>query len=209
MRLIAVLGLIVACQAQPRPPLGILRGDLLSWEGTWQDGVLQLRLDSGIDYECRFSAATFFERDRARISVGKLRPGDKLHVVSDRTSPNAKCFARMVRIVSEHEAPFQWGSLRRATESFAPRGSLVYAGVVVQPEEGAFVLRTRAGERHRILLRRDTRFIDNGLPAGPEILTANRQIYVRAGFNADEEMEAYQVVSGEILQPLAPAPRQP
>lgn len=209
MRYALVLGLVSAAWADPRPPLGILRADFLSWEGTRQNGVLQLRLESGIDYACHFNAATFFERDRARISVGKLRPGDKLHVVSDRTSPSAKCFARMVKIVAEHEAPFQWGSIRRATESFAPRGTLVYSGVVVLPEEGVFVIRTRSGERHRILLRRDTRFVDNGLPAGPEILTTNRQVYVRAGFNSEEEMEAYQVVSGEILQPSLAPPRQP
>lgn len=209
MRYAMVLGFLSAASAEPRPPLGILRADLLSWEGTWQTGVLLLRLDSGIDYSCNFNSATFFERDRTRIGVGKLRPGDKLHVVSDRTSPAAKCFARMVRIVAEHEAPFEWGSVRRATESFAPRGSLAYSGVIVQPEEGSFVLRTRTGERHRILLRRDTRFVENGTPAGPEILLANRQVYVRAGFNSDEAMEAYQVVVGEILQPSSGPARQP
>jgi hypothetical protein len=209
MRCAVVLFLGAVAAAEPRPPLGILRGDLLSWDGTWQNGILQLRLDSGIDYSCNFNSATFFERDRVRIGVGKLRPGDKLHVVSDRTSPSAKCFARMVKIVAEHDAPFQWGAVRRATESFAPRGSLVYSGVIVQPEEGAFVLRTRSGERHRIMLRADTRFVDNGVVTGPEILTMNRQVYVRAGFNSEEEMEAYQVMSGEILQPSPGPARQP
>jgi hypothetical protein len=209
MRCFLVLGIVTLAFGQPRPPLGILRGDLLSWEGTWQNGVLQLRLDSGIDYSCQTSTATFFERDRTRIHPAKLRSGEKVQVMSDRTSPGAKCFARMVKIVSEHEAPFQWGSVRRATESFAPRGSLVYAGVVVHQEEGAFTMRVRGGERQRIVLRHDTRFLDNGAAAGPEILVANRQVYVRAGFNTEEEVEAYQVISGEILQPLGPLVRQP
>jgi hypothetical protein len=209
MRYALVLGIVSVALGEPRPPLGILRADLLSWEGTRQGGVLQLRLDSGIDYSCNFTSATFFERDRVRIHAGKLRPGDKLHVMSDRTSPGAKCFARMVKIVAEHEAPFQWGSVRRATESFAPRGALVLSGVVVRSDAEAFVIRTRTGERHRIRIRPDTHFLDNGAVATLDVMITNRQVFVRAGFNSDEEIEAYQVISGEILQPTGPTMRQP
>lgn len=209
MRLCLVLGFGCLVIAQPRPPLGILRAELLSWDGSWKDGILQLRLDSGIDYSCGFTSLTFFEREGNRISPGRLRPGDKLQVMSDRTSPGAKCFARRVKVVAEHDSPAQWGSVRRATEHFAPRGNVVYTGIVVSQEESAFTMRLRSGEKHRILLRGDTRFLDNGASAGPEILVMNRQVHVRAGFNPDEEMEAYQVVSGEILQPGAPRVRQP
>lgn len=203
------MGLVSVAMGQLRPPLGILRAELLSWDGAWNDGVLQLRLESGSDYSCAFNSRTFFERDRTRISPGRLRPGDKLHVVSDRTSPNAKCFARMVKVVAQHEQPAEWGSVTRATEHFAPRGSLLYSGVVVDQAEAAFTMRTRAGERHRILIRSDTRFLSNGSAAGREILEMNRQVNVRAGLNPDDEIEAYQVVSGEILQPAAGRARQP
>ncbi len=204
MRISPILALMgaAAVWGQPKPPLGILRGELSSWTGSWDGGALQLKLDSGIDYECQFNSRTFFDRDRARISVGRLRPGDFLEIVSDRTTASSVCFARMVKVVAtlQGEQPV-WGQVTRATEHFAPRGSLIYSGIVVEHAGDGFLLRTRAGQRVAIRIRSDTRFVQNGLPSGRDILSVNGVVFVRAGIGLGEEVEAYQVVAGEILQP--------
>jgi len=103
MRISPIVALVwtAAVWGQPKPPLGILRGELSSWTGSWDGGALQLKLESGMDYECQFNSHTFFDRDRSRISVGRLRPGDLLEIVSDRTSVGSACFARMVKIVAK------------------------------------------------------------------------------------------------------------
>jgi len=62
-------------------------------------------------------------------------------------------------------------------------------------------LRSRAGERSAIRLRPDTRFLMEGQPSELGSLRANLVVFVRAGKNLDNEVEAYQVVWGEILQP--------
>jgi hypothetical protein len=206
-----VLGIIlgIAGFGQLKPPLGILRAELLSWDGSWDNGTLRLRLESGLDYACNFDARSFFERDRVRISPGRLRPGDRVEVMSDRTAQSSLCFARMIKVVAIHEEAAVWGSVTRATEHFAPRGTLIYSGVVVEEGTNQFLLRTRSGQRQAIRLRPDTRFVQNGRAGGREILAINAQVYVRAGLNSEEEVEAYQVISGEILQPKGPTVRQP
>ena len=204
MRISPIVALVwtAAVWGQPKPPLGILRGELSSWTGSWDGGALQLKLDSGMDYECQFNSRTFFDRDRSRISVGRLRPGDLLEIVSDRTSVGSACFARMVKIVAKlQDDPVIWGQVTRATEHFAPRGDLIYSGIIVEHANNGFVLRTRAGQRIQIRLRSDTRFVQNGLPSGRDILSINGVVFVRAGLGLAEEVEAYQVAAGEILQP--------
>jgi hypothetical protein len=195
--------------AEPAIPLGILRAELLLWEGSWDGGTLRLKLDTGQAYACAFDARSFFERDRVRISPGRLRPGDRLEVVSDRTSNATACFARIIKVMTGKEEPLVWGSVTRATEHFAPRGTLLYSGVVVADNGERFTLRLRSGERAVIRLRRDTRFLRNGQVAGREILLINVGLFVRAGLGFDDEIEAYSIVSGEILQPRAPGSRLP
>jgi hypothetical protein len=195
--------------AQPQPPLGILRAELIAWDGSWDGGALRLKLDSGIDYACAFDGRTFFERDRVRISIGRLRPGDSLEVVSDRVTPSARCFARMVKVLTTPVVVPTWGSITRATEHFAPRGNITIVGVIVELDGANMIVKTRQGERQTIRLRHDTRFVLNGAPATKEMVALNLAVFVRAGVGSDEEIEAYQVVTGEILQPRAAPTRQP
>ena len=199
----------VTALPQSKAPLGIVRAELLSWEGSWDGGLLRLKLDTGGDYACAFDARSLFERDRVRISPGRLRPGDRLEVISDRTSQATTCFARMIKVLTGQEEPLVWGSITRATEHFAPRGNLLYSGVVVADDGDRFTLRLRSGERTVIRLRRDTRFLDGGAAVGREILRVNAPLFVRAGLGFDEEIEAYSVVRGEILQPRSGEPRIP
>jgi hypothetical protein len=62
-------------------------------------------------------------------------------------------------------------------------------------------MRSRDGERSSIRLRPDTRYLMEGEPAEIGSLRANLVVFIRAGKNLDNEVEAYQVVWGQILQP--------
>jgi hypothetical protein len=61
-------------------------------------------------------------------------------------------------------------------------------------------LRTRRGEQH-LLLRQDTRYLGDGARVDLKSLQVNTRVFVRAGRNLDQEIEAYQVIWGSIVQP--------
>jgi hypothetical protein len=92
--------------------------------------------------------------------------------------------------------------LRSPTESFAPRGALTFSGTVVSLAPESFLLRTRRDGERVILRRDDTRYFEDGAQVESGKLAPNTRVFVRAGNNGDEEIEAYQVVWGEILEPL-------
>jgi hypothetical protein len=62
-------------------------------------------------------------------------------------------------------------------------------------------LHTRNAGDQVILLRQDTRFLENGEIVEPSVLHPSMRIFVRAGRNLDNETEAFEVVWGEILTP--------
>jgi hypothetical protein len=82
-----------------------------------------------------------------------------------------------------------------------PRGTLTYAGVIARLGDGRMVLRTRGGGEAHILLRPDTRYLSGGAIVEHSALSLSTRVFVRAGRNLDDEIEAYQVVWGEILSP--------
>jgi len=61
-------------------------------------------------------------------------------------------------------------------------------------------LRTRVDGEKLILLRQDTRYIGDGQRVGADGLKRNTRVFVRAGRNLDNDVEAYQVVWGGIGQ---------
>jgi hypothetical protein len=87
------------------------------------------------------------------------------------------------------------------TLSIAPRGSLTFTGVVLRMDDDGMVLRTRVDGEKWILVRRDTRFREDGLRVEPSSLHSTTRVFVRAGKNLDGEIEAYEIVWGEILTP--------
>jgi hypothetical protein len=63
------------------------------------------------------------------------------------------------------------------------------------------VLHTRADGDLNILLRKDTRYLQDGQVVEPEELKPNTRVFVNAGKDLYNEVEAYQVVWGKILEP--------
>ena len=198
---------VPSARAQTRLPVGLLNVSLTRWEGTWEAGELILALEASGDFRCRFDGRTFFEREGRRIPIARLHPGDRLEVMSDRTTHNGHCFARRVKVVTGETVADLTRQSIRATEHFAPRGGLQYSGLVIRRDAQVLVLRLRDRTEQSIKLRPDTRFIDAGAPASLANLLINERVFVRAGLNLEDEVEAYQVVRGEILQPAASSPR--
>jgi len=82
-----------------------------------------------------------------------------------------------------------------------PAGNLTYAGVVSRMGPDRIVLHTRDGREQSMLLRADTRYMRNGDLVDAATLKLNTPVFVRAGKDLWDQIEAYQVIWGKILAP--------
>jgi hypothetical protein len=192
--------------AQESAPSGFLRGQLLSWAGTPRAGEFIFQAAENHIYFCSYDEKTYFEREKRHITIAGTEKGDRLEVVSDQRQGSSVCYARTVHIMDEARIVKFPGVRPRAhpvntPDLAATRGTLAFSGVVLKVTPETLYLRSRAGERSAIRLRSDTRYLMEGQPAEVGSLRANLVVFVRAGKNIDNEVEAYQVVWGEILQP--------
>lgn len=207
MRLLCFAVLVSAVHAQ-QAPIGIVRGELVTWRTAAGTGQIDMKTAEGRAYQCSFDKKTYFERDNQPVTSGAMAAGDRLEIVSDRKFGSQLCYARTVHL-SDAGTPPRLGPggrprFRREqspTESFAPRGDITLAGVVVSVERDLLTLRTRVDGDKLILLRQDTRYIGDGQRVDAAGLKRNTRVFIRAGRNLDDDVEAYQVVWGEIVQP--------
>jgi hypothetical protein len=199
-------GLIFAysLMAQEIAPIGIVRGALVECNATQ---LIARTADSHI-YLFILDGKTFIERDSYRISCAKIDKGEALEIVSDRLADSSQRYARMVTVVNPEIRARRAMMAARAplltedpTLSIAPRGALTFTGVVLRMDDDGLVLRTRVNGEKWILVRGDTRFREDGLRVEPSSLHSNTRVFVRAGKNLDGEVEAYEIVWGEILVP--------
>lgn len=193
--------------AGPQLMIGIIQGDLLETEGGVRTGVVTLRTLEAKVVRCSYDEKTYFERERYRITPVALRTGDRLEIVSDRKiSGTEVCVARTVHVldpITANRLKTRAG-LRSFTSNFdllMPRGNLTFAGVVTRVEPNVMTIRTRASGPMTVLLRPDTRFLAEGQPVEIGALKVNTHVFVRAGKTFEEEIEAFQVVWGSILDP--------
>ncbi len=205
----ALLTILLAATAiaQESAPSGFLRGDFLSWAGTPSGGQFLFRASGNHTYFCSYDDKTYIERDKLRTTIASAETGDQLEIVSDRKQASTACYARTVHILDVPRNRIVPGVRPRprpaapAPESFGSRGTLTFSGAVFRVTETFLPLRSRSGERQTLRLRPDPRFSDTGQPAELGSLRANTLVFVRAGKNLDGEVEAYQVVWGEIFRP--------
>ena len=190
------LVLIVAgAFAQEPAPKGIVRGKLV----TIAAGNLSLITPLGSSYRCSFDHHTYMEREGQRIFAPALRADDTVEVITDVKAGD--CYARTVRIVSATSRLLGARSYRPALDHIFPRGNLTFAGVVRRFNGNVLVLRTREEAEKIILLREDTRYLESGHPADFTKLAVNTRVFVRGGRNVENDLEAYQVIWGEIPGP--------
>ena len=196
-----------ALTAQETAPIGVLKGDLLAWTGTVRTGQFTFHGAENRLYSCSYDDKTYFERENQRITIAATEKGDRVEILSDHKPGSNVCYARTVHILDMLRIPAPPGVRPRlrtyhsATEFIAPRGDLTFSGVVLRVMSDTLILRSRSGEHKIIRLRADTRYLTDGQTADRSNVPVNTLVFVRAGRNLDDEVEAYQVIWGEILQP--------
>jgi hypothetical protein len=198
-----LFGVPAVCQERGLAPL--VRGVFEDWVGSSSHGTFRFLTTDKETYGCAFTSRTYFEREHRRTFITNIEKGQQLEVLSERINEPPRCRALIVRVLTEKvlEGPrYRQRPIYSPTESFAPRGDLVYTGVVSRLNEKSFVLRTRDGARHLIQLRADTRFAGSGTPGDRALIPSNRPVQVRAGKTFENDIEAYSIVWGEMLQPV-------
>jgi hypothetical protein len=189
-----------ACFAQDEAPLLLLRGEVVQIEGL----EFSIRTADYRVHRYRTDEQTWIERENNRIRFQALQRGDIVDVVSAREP--APPHAKLVKLVltRPRAAPvLPWRPLG-STSSLLTRGNLTFTGIVTEVSEERLVLRLRNGEQKTFQLRYDTTFRGEGRLAERGALPAQTRVFVRAGKNLWDEVEAYEVVWGEILRPQDP-----
>jgi hypothetical protein len=101
-----------------------------------------------------------------------------------------------VQVVDARRSRF--AHVESATESFAPRGDLLFGGIVLRRSATTLTLKTHDGEK-TLVLRPDTRYWCDGVRAAEDILIVNTRVFVRAGRDFEGNIEVYQASWGERL----------
>ncbi|HYO82359.1 MAG TPA: hypothetical protein VES20_13230 [Bryobacteraceae bacterium] len=184
----------LSAQSQPAPR-GVVRGTVLKIA----DYAIHLQTLAGANVFCEFDAHTYIERDGQRVFAGALKAQDPVEMITDKRG--SSCYTRTVRLIASKSKLGAVRAYRSSVDHLYPRGNLTFAGVVRRVSSGQVVLRTREEPEKVVLLREDTRYLDSGNPVGFERLAINTRVFVRAGRNFENELEAYQVIWGEIPGP--------
>lgn len=201
-------GLIIAggLLGQDTPPPVITRGKLLEWDGTAAAGELSIRTSTYHVFLFRFDAQTRFERSQRKAEITDARSGDLMEVLSDRPPGKPGSYARVVHLLSGSpppppSRPIRPRSIRRPRDELFQRWNMTLAGVVVRMSKDKLTIRTRSDGEKAIRLRPDTRYMGDGSEVGRSELRVNARVFVRAARNFDGEIEAYEVIWGEVLAP--------
>jgi hypothetical protein len=195
-----------ALAAQAPQSAALLRGILIERDTQSPTGEFSVRAPDALVFRYRFDDKTYVERDQLLSSISRLQPGDKVEVVSDDGPGSSLRYARTVHVLETPPPPRRIsqarpGAYRSPMELFAPTSTLTYSGVVFRVNPERIVLHTRATGDQTILLRQDTRYLDNGYVVERGELQPNMRVFVRAGRTLFNEVEAFQVVWGQILMP--------
>ena len=204
MRLAALLLCAAAALAEPSTPPALVRGDLLDCDAG-PTGELSVRTLTSQVFRFSFNAQTYFERDSRQSAPGKLRKGDRIEVVSEHTAGIPLAYARTVHVLDPQPArPAGAGTFRPyriKIDHIIPMGDLTFAGVVSHLYGDHMVLHTRQGEDQTIGLKFDTTYVDNGIVVDAPALKTNMRVFVRGSKNFENEIVAYQIMWGQILEP--------
>jgi len=194
--------------APERAP-ALVRGVLLERDPQAAEGEFSVRCDDNRVFRYRFDKRTYVERDHDLIEVARLRTGEKVEVVSDAIPGFALRYARTVHVLEDPASPprltgasqTRYRAHRSAEERVPiPMGNLTYAGVVFRITPERLVIHTREGEQ-TLVLGKDTRYVQDGEVVPAETLKLNMRVFVRAGKDLYDQVQAYQVVWGSILAP--------
>ncbi len=190
----------------PPPAPALVRGVLLERDTQTPAGEFSVRAADNQVYRYQFDRKTYVERDDQMIEVKRLEPGEKIEVVSDIVPGLILRYARTIHVLPE-PAPARPSSAGRFRANRPPvertvrAGNLTFSGVVFRLTGERLVLHTREGGEQALLLRKDTRYVENGEIVDAATLKPNTRVFVRAGKDLYDQVEAYQVIWGQILAP--------
>jgi hypothetical protein len=188
------------------PPVALVRGVLLECDAK-AVGEFSIRTDGDRVFRFSFDGKTYVERNQRMVSMQMLRPGDKLEVLSDHVPDSLLRYARTVHVIETPPGPAKaWSSgryrmPRQEAEPPVRTGNLTFAGVVFRITPERVVLHLRNGREQSLVLRKDTRYVQNGEIVDGRALKPNTRVFIKAGENVYEEVEAYQIIWGQILDP--------
>jgi hypothetical protein len=206
--LLPIGSVLLLAQTMP-PPL--LRGVLLERDPQTDSGEFSVRDTNSQVFRFLFDAKTYVERDRQSINVARLQPGENVEVVSDEVSGSLLRYARTIHVLPQpvppsrtlsqgRTRPYRNNADRLLATDREHYGAVAFSGVVFRVSPERVVLHTREGDQ-TFLLRPDTRYLEDGGAVGLVELKPNMRVFVRAGKTLYNELEAYQVIWGNILEP--------
>ncbi len=184
----------------------IMRGILLERDtGGATSGQFSLRASDSQVFRYRFDSTTYVEDNSKVAGFSTLKPGDRIEVISDADPHGALRYALMVRVLAD-AAPVKPVIQGRtaSTSALPPRltfGSITISGVALALSEGRMTLRLRDGQERRVLLRKDTRYLEDSNVVSPDALKANMRVTVTGGETVYGDVEAYQIFWGQIFHP--------
>ena len=196
---------LLALAQTPAQVPALVRGVLLERDTQTNSGEFSVRAPDNQVYRFQFDRKTYVERDDQMIDVKRLEPGEKIEVVSDIVPGLVLRYARTIHVMPEPRPtrPSSAARLRalHPPPDRTPTGNLTFSGVVFRLTAERIVLHTREGGEQSLLLRKDTRYMENGEIVEASNLTPNTRVFIRAGKDLYDQLEAYQVIWGRILEP--------
>jgi hypothetical protein len=213
MRVCGMLALLPLLGAAQTPATAVVtQGVLLERDTPALEGQFSVRAENNQVFRYRFDVHTYVVRDGRLTTVPALNPGENVEVISDGVQGSVLRYARDIHVISEAPPVARTRPVGNASRLLAgmdpldryfstlPMGNLTFAGVVYRVSGERVVLHTRLGDQP-ILLRRDTRYVKDGENVDLGSLKPNMRVFVRAGKDIWDQVEAYQVMWGGILQP--------
>jgi hypothetical protein len=190
----------------PGPPenAAFVRGVLLECDAR-AAGELSVRTVGNRVLRYRFDPKTYVEREERLIEPVRLVPGETVEVLSDTVDGYALRYARTIHVIQPVPPPPRTPGRLRAydpkTEAAIRTGNITYSGVVFRVNRQRVVLHTRQAGEVSVLLRQDTRYLADGQLVDAGSLQPNMRVFVQAGMDLYNDIEAYQVIWGKILSP--------
>jgi hypothetical protein len=194
--------------AQQNPSANTVQGEILERNGDAGKGDFAIRLDNNRVYWCLYDSGTRFERNQYKTTAERILAKDRVELTADMNEENFLCYAREVKVANPPVSPLEQEVrqlLRKKPGTLGdllfPRGNLTYAGVIRKVTPERITVHTRQDGNQVFLVRSDTGYFAGGLPAELSSLVVNTRVYIRAGKSFLNELEVYQVMWGEIIEP--------
>jgi hypothetical protein len=203
--IILFLPWIAAAQSQTPENAALVRGVLLECD-VRPAGEFSIRVADNRVLRYQFDRKTYVEREEHLIEPARLVAGEKVEVLSDTVAGYPLRYARTIHVLQPVPPPRpqtlgRYRAYDPKTEPAIRTGNITFSGVVFRLNSQRIVLHTRAAGDLSILLRKDTRYLADGQVVDADSLKPNMRVFVRAGKDLYNDVEAYQVIWGTILTP--------